>query len=109
MVTCNGPRMPETATDVKYQRKLLVRVKQLWPRHAHFRVSGQRDRVGQSVTMHVIREDRRQRKKLESWKEIAGFFQRDERTVKRWEKERGFPSIACRKIPAPAFSLIPTS
>ena len=26
---------------------------------------------------------------LESWKEIAVFFNRDERTVKRWEKERG--------------------
>jgi tetratricopeptide (TPR) repeat protein len=47
--------------------------------------------VGQSVTMHVIREDVRQRQKLESWKEIAGFFQRDERTVKRWEKEKGLP------------------
>jgi tetratricopeptide (TPR) repeat protein len=32
-------------------------------------------------------EDRR----LDSWKEIAAFFGRDERTVKRWEKERGLP------------------
>jgi tetratricopeptide (TPR) repeat protein len=48
--------------------------------------------VGQSVTMHVIREERRrQRRKLESWKEIAAFFARDERTVKRWEKEKGLP------------------
>ena len=29
--------------------------------------------------------------KLSSWKEIAVFFQREERTVKRWEKERGLP------------------
>jgi tetratricopeptide (TPR) repeat protein len=31
------------------------------------------------------------RKRLDSWKEIATFFGRDERTVKRWEKERGLP------------------
>jgi hypothetical protein len=31
------------------------------------------------------------KKRLDSWKEIAGFFDRDERTVKRWEKERGLP------------------
>jgi hypothetical protein len=31
------------------------------------------------------------RKRLDSWKEIAAFFGRDERTVKRWEKERGLP------------------
>src|ERR1700678_1903494 len=31
------------------------------------------------------------RKRLDSWKEIANFFGRDERTVKRWEKERGLP------------------
>jgi tetratricopeptide (TPR) repeat protein len=29
--------------------------------------------------------------RLDSWKEIAAFFGRDERTVKRWEKERGLP------------------
>jgi tetratricopeptide (TPR) repeat protein len=29
--------------------------------------------------------------KLDTWKEIAAFFGRDERTVKRWEKERGLP------------------
>jgi tetratricopeptide (TPR) repeat protein len=29
--------------------------------------------------------------KLDTWKEIASFFGRDERTVKRWEKERGLP------------------
>jgi tetratricopeptide (TPR) repeat protein len=29
--------------------------------------------------------------RLDSWKEIAFFFARDERTVKRWEKERGLP------------------
>jgi hypothetical protein len=31
------------------------------------------------------------KKRLDSWKEIAAFFARDERTVKRWEKERGLP------------------
>jgi Tfp pilus assembly protein PilF len=30
-------------------------------------------------------------RRLDSWKEIAAFFRRDERTVKRWEKERGLP------------------
>ncbi len=30
-------------------------------------------------------------RKLDTWKEIAGFFGRDERTVKRWEKGRGLP------------------
>jgi Tfp pilus assembly protein PilF len=30
-------------------------------------------------------------RRLDSWKEIAAFFSRDERTVKRWEKERGLP------------------
>jgi tetratricopeptide (TPR) repeat protein len=30
-------------------------------------------------------------RKLDTWKEIAAFFGRDERTVKRWEKERGLP------------------
>jgi hypothetical protein len=31
------------------------------------------------------------KKRLDSWKEIAAFFDRDERTVRRWEKERGLP------------------
>jgi tetratricopeptide (TPR) repeat protein len=31
------------------------------------------------------------RKRLDSWKEIAAFFSRDERTVNRWEKELGLP------------------
>src|SRR5579871_540661 len=30
-------------------------------------------------------------RRLDSWKEIAAFFGRDERTVKRWEKERLLP------------------
>jgi tetratricopeptide (TPR) repeat protein len=30
--------------------------------------------------------------RLDSWKEIAAFFARDERTVRRWEKERGLPA-----------------
>src|SRR5271170_6160848 len=31
------------------------------------------------------------KKRLDSWKEIAAYFDRDERTVKRWEKERSLP------------------
>jgi len=31
------------------------------------------------------------RTRLDSWKEIAAFFDRDERTVNRWEKELGLP------------------
>lgn len=34
--------------------------------------------------------------RLDSWKEIASFFGRDERTVKRWEHSRGLP---VRRIP----------
>ncbi|WP_119271552.1 CDC27 family protein [Taklimakanibacter deserti] len=34
--------------------------------------------------------------RLDSWKEIAAFFGRDERTVKRWEHRRGLP---VRRIP----------
>jgi hypothetical protein len=30
-------------------------------------------------------------RRLQSWKEIAAFFDSDERTVRRWEKERGLP------------------
>jgi tetratricopeptide (TPR) repeat protein len=30
-------------------------------------------------------------RRLDSWKEIASFFARDERTVRRWEKEQGLP------------------
>ncbi|MFZ0686395.1 MAG: tetratricopeptide repeat protein [Terriglobales bacterium] len=30
-------------------------------------------------------------RRLDSWKEIAAFFDRDQRTVRRWEKERDLP------------------
>jgi tetratricopeptide (TPR) repeat protein len=30
-------------------------------------------------------------RRLDSWKEIAGFFNKDVRTVRRWEKERNLP------------------
>jgi tetratricopeptide (TPR) repeat protein len=30
-------------------------------------------------------------RRLESWKEISGFFGRDEKTVRRWEKDLGLP------------------
>jgi tetratricopeptide (TPR) repeat protein len=35
-------------------------------------------------------------RRLVSWKEIAAYFGRDERTVKRWEKDRGLP---VRRLP----------
>ena len=41
--------------------------------------------------MHVIRDGPRGNRRLDSWKEIAAFFGRDERTVKRWEKDKGLP------------------
>lgn len=34
--------------------------------------------------------------RLDSWKAIAAFFGKDERTVRRWEKERGLP---VRRVP----------
>ena len=37
------------------------------------------------------REGQAPNRRLDSWKEIAAFFDRDERTVKRWEKERSLP------------------
>ena len=40
--------------------------------------------------MHA-RERQVTNRRLNSWKEIASFFGRDERTVKRWEKQRGLP------------------
>jgi tetratricopeptide (TPR) repeat protein len=38
-------------------------------------------------------------RRLDSWKEIAAFFGRDERTVRRWEKENELP---VRRIPGSA-------
>ena len=35
-------------------------------------------------------------RRLKTWKEIAAFFDRDERTVKRWEATRGLP---VRRVP----------
>jgi tetratricopeptide (TPR) repeat protein len=37
------------------------------------------------------REVKAPNRRLDSWKEIAAFFGRDERTVKRWEKDRNLP------------------
>jgi hypothetical protein len=39
--------------------------------------------------------DRFTGKRLDSWKEIAAFFGRAERTVKRWEGARGLPVPSC--------------
>lgn len=46
----------------------------------------------------IAAEDQR----IDSWKEIAAFFGRDERTVKRWEKERGLP---VHRVPGPRGSV----
>lgn len=57
--------------------------------------SGNRQQALADTTRHFATmaasypTNRRQR--LDSWKEIATFFGRDERTVNRWEKERGLP------------------
>lgn len=41
--------------------------------------------------MPPVQEVKAPNRRLDSWKEIAAFFDRDERTVKRWEKERSLP------------------
>jgi tetratricopeptide (TPR) repeat protein len=41
--------------------------------------------------MSTVHEVKTPNQRLDSWKEIAAFFDRDERTVKRWEKERSLP------------------
>src|ERR1700689_4648578 len=41
--------------------------------------------------MSSVQEVKAPNRRLDSWKEIAAFFDRDERTVKRWEKERLLP------------------
>ncbi len=41
--------------------------------------------------MPPVQEVKAPNRRLDSWKEIAAFFGRDERTVKRWEKERALP------------------
>ena len=38
-----------------------------------------------------LTDPRRTDKRLNSWKAIGAFFERDERTVRRWEAERGLP------------------
>jgi tetratricopeptide (TPR) repeat protein len=40
---------------------------------------------------HATGSSERDNRRLDSWKEIASFFDRDERTVRRWEKERSLP------------------
>ncbi len=41
--------------------------------------------------MQSLYEVNTSNRRLDSWKEIAAFFGRDESTVKRWEKERAMP------------------
>src|SRR5579859_1368947 len=47
------------------------------------------------------REQQPLNRRLDSWKEIATFFGREERTVKRWEKERALP---VHRVPGPGRS-----
>jgi tetratricopeptide (TPR) repeat protein len=49
------------------------------------------DFSGHFALMDQPAEKKAQSRRLDSWKEIAVFFGRDERTVKRWEKERLLP------------------
>ena len=46
---------------------------------------------GTSRSNNDLDEAKPPNRRLDSWKEIAAFFRRDERTVKRWEKDRGLP------------------
>lgn len=46
---------------------------------------------GASRELPPPRDEQARNRRLDSWKEIAAFFDRDERTVKRWEKERSLP------------------
>src|SRR5579872_5572113 len=48
-------------------------------------------RTTQDISGMDARGHQASKPRLDSWKEIAGFFGRDERTVKRWEKERALP------------------
>jgi tetratricopeptide (TPR) repeat protein len=50
-----------------------------------------RDILRISRTIPPIHDAPTANRRLDSWKEIAAFFDRDERTVKRWEKERSLP------------------
>jgi len=43
------------------------------------------------LTMGTANRPHTPNQRLGSWKEIAAFFDCDERTVRRWEKERGLP------------------
>lgn len=53
---------------------------------------GKRPSAGVRVTMNFRRGlAPRENRRIDSWKEIAAFFGRDERTVKRWERDRALP------------------
>jgi TolB-like protein/Tfp pilus assembly protein PilF len=52
----------------------------------HFRAS-----PGKTQKMGTANQPQGPNQRLGSWKEIAAFFGCDERTLRRWEKERGLP------------------
>ncbi len=58
------------------------------PRQVTCRVSSCHDTPNRSM---AAKSDLLAGKRLDSWKEIAAFLRRAERTVKRWEIERGLP------------------
>jgi hypothetical protein len=60
------------------------------------------DDLNMAVNQQVLIDPER----IESWKKIAAYFGRDERTVKRWEKERSLP---IRRVPGDAAVSLPTA
>jgi tetratricopeptide (TPR) repeat protein len=54
-------------------------------------MTGQFGTLGVNVPAGPASDASKPNRRLDSWKEIAVFFGRDERTVKRWEKERSLP------------------
>ena len=51
--------------------------------------------------LRAVRPDQeKNERRLESWKEIASFFERDEKTVRRWERDLGLP-VHCRVVQPP--------
>ena len=60
-----------------------------------------RQAATQDISGHYVASQKQLPKntRLDSWKAIAAYFGKDERTVKRWEKERGLP---IRRLPGAA-------
>jgi tetratricopeptide (TPR) repeat protein len=65
---------------------------------AHFPTNGGSGQFGASQDMATDSAKDRSGRTLNSWKEIAAYLGRDERTAKRWERTRGLP---VRRLPGP--------